>query len=370
MNAKIKIAVIVGTRPEAIKLAPVVLELQKHSEEIELLLVNTRQHPDAVDEVFSIFNIAPDVFLDVQEPHQSLGMLTSKLSAQIDALLAKFEPNYVVVQGDTTSVLCGALVGFYHGARIVHVEAGLRTKSLYSPFPEEMNRRVVTRIADINCAPTQGAFDKLLDEGVDEKNIVLTTNTIVDALEYIKRLNLLKGKNPPEKDYLLVTMHRRENWGNGIHLASQAIRKICENHPKLKVKFATHVNPDVQKAVRDELGGINNVELLPPVKYDDFIALIEGAKLIMSDSGGIAEEAPSLGTHVLITRLETERLEAISAGCATLVGTDVDLIVKEAEKYLASDYSQEKIQNPFGDGHASERIVEAILESSNNHAEK
>ena len=361
MERKIKVAVIAGTRPEAIKLAPVVIELKKHVNKIDTFLINTRQHPVAADEVFEIFGIKADRVLSVQEANQSLAKLSSKLLAQLDEVLSEIKPDYVVVQGDTTSVLCGALAGFYLGAKIVHVEAGLRTSSLYLPFPEEMNRRVVSKIADINCAPTQKAFDTLVAEGVARNSIVLTTNTIVDALEYVKALNGKQGKVPTDSGYLLVTMHRRENWGEGIHLACEAIKKICLTYPDLEVKFATHVNPEVQKAVRAELGEMDNVELLPPVKYDDFIALMQGAKLIMSDSGGIAEEAPSLGAHVLITRVETERTEAIEAGCATLVGTDIDLIVRKANKYLSPEFIQHKVVNPFGDGRASERIVEEII---------
>lgn len=361
MERKIKVAVIAGTRPEAIKLAPVLLELKKHVDSIETILINTRQHPVAADEVFEIFGIQADKYLSVQEAQQSLAKLSSKLLAQLDEVLVEVKPDYVIVQGDTTSVLCGALAGFYLGAKIVHVEAGLRTSSLHLPFPEEMNRRVVSKIADINCAPTQKAYDTLIAEGNDSDSVVLTTNTIVDALEYVKDLNKRRGKVPTDSGYLLVTMHRRENWGEGIHLACEAIKKICATHPDLDVKFATHVNPEVQRAVKSELGEMNNVELLPPVKYDDFIALMQGAKLIMSDSGGIAEEAPSLGAHVLITRVETERTEAIEAGCATLVGTDIDLIVREANEYLSEEYVQPRVANPFGDGHASERIVKEIL---------
>ena len=361
MKRKIKVVVIAGTRPEAIKLAPVVLELKKHVESIETILINTRQHPVAADEVFEIFGIQADISLSVQEARQSLAKLSSKLLAQLDEVLIGVKPDYVIVQGDTTSVLCGALAGFYLGAKIVHVEAGLRTSSLRLPFPEEMNCRVVSKIADINCAPTQKAYDTLIAEGNAPESVILTTNTIVDALEYVKELNKRRGKVPTGSGYLLVTMHRRENWGEGIYLACEAIKKICAAHPDLSVKFATHVNPEVQKAVRSELGEMTNVELLPPVKYDDFIALIQGAKLIMSDSGGIVEEAPSLGVHVLITRSETERTEAIEAGCATLVGTDIDLILREANKYLSPEYIQTGVVNPFGDGQASLRIAATII---------
>lgn len=365
MDNKIKVAVVVGTRPEAIKLAPVILELFKYSDVIEPVVINTRQHPKAVDEVFDIFGIAADAFLSVQEERQSLGCLTSKLITQLDEKFNKIRPDFVVVQGDTTSVLCGALAGFYQNARIVHVEAGLRTSDLRLPFPEEMNRRVVSKISEINCAPTQKAYYTLLSEGVDSEDISLTQNTIVDALEFVINKNIKDNNLPKETGYLLVTMHRRENWGEGISIACSAIKRICALHKDLKVKFATHVNPEIQRAVKTELKGIANVELLPPVRYDNFIALMQGAQLIMSDSGGIAEEAPSLGAHVLITRTETERTEAIDGGFATLVGTNVDLIVEKAEEYLFLGNQASPKPNPFGDGHASERIVQEILLRSN-----
>lgn len=361
---KIKVVVVVGTRPEAIKLAPVVLEIQKHQQEIECIVMNTRQHPQAVDEVFEIFGIKSSVSLNVQEAGQSLGCLTSKLIAQIDDAMAKIKPDYVVVQGDTTSVLCGALVGFYCNAKVVHVEAGLRTSNLRLPFPEEMNRRAVSKIAEINCAPTRNAYETLIAEGIKEDNVVLTQNTIVDALNIVKERNIVEGNLLKESGYLLVTMHRRENWGEGIAMACEAIRRISANHQELKIKFVTHVNPEVQRMVKKELAGVANVELLPPVKYNDFIALMQGAQLIMSDSGGIAEEAPSLGAHVLITRTETERTEAIDGGFASLVGTDVELIVECAEKHLSCVNEVNSKDNPFGDGHASKRIVDEILSRS------
>lgn len=358
------IALVVGTRPEAIKLAPVYLDLASR-EGCTPVMINTRQHPTAVQEVFDFFGITPEIELDVMVPGQSLASLTARLMTQLGDTFAELKPNMVVVQGDTTSAFCGALAAFYQDVRIAHVEAGLRTDSMFRPFPEEMNRRLISQMTWLHYAPTQRAAEVLLGEGIPAARVAMVGNTVVDALEYMKSQ---LDEQSTEQRSILVTMHRRENWGEGIKAMCEAIRRIVDRDQSVLVKFATHMNPEVQSLVRTQLDGVERVEVLKPVGYKDFLGLMRDASVIISDSGGVAEEAPSFGVPVLITRTETERLEALEAGSALLVALDVELLVEKTLEMLELG-SRYKGDNPFGDGRAAHYIGESLVNYVRNNYE-
>lgn len=361
-----RVLTVYGTRPEAIKLAPVVLELQRHADRLESLVCVTAQHRQMLDQVNGLFGIRPHLDLDVMTENQTLEDLTATVLRRLAPALREIGPDLVLVQGDTTTVMATALACFYQHIPVGHVEAGLRTGDLYDPFPEEMNRRVASVLARYHFTPTERARRALLAEGHPPESIVLTGNTVVDALRYIVAQTLptdvafgLNGRR-----MILVTAHRRENFGEPLEHICGALLDLVRRNPDIEVVYPVHLNPNVQRVVRAFLANQPRVRLLDPVDYRELAHLLARAYLVLTDSGGIQEEAPVLGKPVLVMRRETERPEAIEAGTARLVGTDRQVIVRETERLLsdASAYqAMARAQSPFGDGHAAQRIVDFIL---------
>jgi UDP-N-acetylglucosamine 2-epimerase (non-hydrolysing) len=374
---KKKILIVFGTRPEAIKMAPLVKEFQKHSDEFETKVCITAQHREMLDQVLSFFEIIPDFDLDLMKPNQNLYHLTSDILVNLKPVLEAFKPNYVFVHGDTTTTMATSIAAFYAGAKVCHVEAGLRTYNLQSPFPEEMNRCVTGVVTDIHFSPTQASKNNLLKEGKHENSIHVTGNTVIDALLYsVEKVNRedfvdseiesLKKLVEIDKKLILVTGHRRENHGTGFVNICKALKQIAEAHKDCQIIYPVHLNPNVQKPVYDLLNGIDNIQLIAPLSYPSFVWLMEKSYLIITDSGGIQEEAPSLGKPVLVMRDTTERPEAVEAGTVVLVGTDTEIIYSEAEKLLNNNEAYQKmsyLHNPYGDGKACGAIVNHIKET-------
>lgn len=361
-----KVGIIFGTRPEAIKVAPVYHELKKNGVEVRAIV--TGQHNEMLYQVLNLFEINPDYDLKILKKGQSLGELTGRLIIELDNVLKVEKFDYILVQGDTTSVLTGALSAFYNHIPVGHIEAGLRTGDILSPFPEEANRKLVGTITDIHFAPTSLNVDNLLKEGYSKNNIVMVGNTVIDALFWIKKYRkkeLLDAKNKYklcDKKYILLTMHRRENWGKPMEEALTAIRTYLDRHKDIYLVFPMHLNPIVREIAHKVLDTFERKILLEPLEYLDFIAVMDGAHYIMTDSGGIQEEAPSLGKPTLVLRDTTERPEAIKAGTAKLVGTDKENIIKCMELLEGNMYqNMSKSINPYGDGRTSARICEEII---------
>ena len=363
---KLKVMVVFGTRPEAIKMAPLVLELQKHSDSIETITVVTAQHRQMLDQVLETFRIEPHYDLDIMGKNQSLLDITGKILEKFDPVVKQELPDIILVHGDTTTTFAASLVAFYNQVRIGHVEAGLRTFDKYSPFPEEMNRQMTDCLADLYFAPTSESKENLLKENHPESAIVITGNTAIDALKltvqsdyYHKVLDQLD----PDKKLVLVTMHRRENQGQPMRNVFAALREMVDLHQEIEVVYPVHLSPVVQEAANDILAGHNRIHLIEPLDVLDFHNLASRSYFIMTDSGGVQEEAPSLGKPVLVLRDTTERPEGVRAGTLKLVGTD-PVCVKEAMTELLTDetvYRQmSQAPNPYGDGNASERIVQTI----------
>jgi UDP-N-acetylglucosamine 2-epimerase (non-hydrolysing) len=367
---KKRILILFGTRPEAIKMAPLVKVIQ-NDETFDARVCVTAQHREMLDQVLSFFKITPDYDLDLMKPNQNLYNLTSEIILGLKPILEEYKPDYVFVHGDTTTTMAGSIAGFYSGAKVCHVEAGLRTFNKYAPFPEEINRSVTGRIADYHFAPTERSKQNLLNENISEENIIVTGNTVIDALldgvEKVQSLNnstinYLKTIVNPTKDLILVTGHRRENHGNGFINICKALKEISTLN-NVQIIYPVHLNPKVQEPVAKYLSNIENIKLISPLPYEAFLWLMEKSKIIITDSGGIQEEAPSLGKPVLVMRDTTERPEAIDAGTVILVGTDIDKIVNEANLLLNNTdrYKRmSKLHNPYGDGNASRRIIQFI----------
>lgn len=366
-----KISVIFGTRPEAIKLIPVILELQKESA-FEVNICVTAQHREMLDQVLQIFNIVPNVDLDLMQPKQTLSSLTSTIITSIDSYFSNYKPEIVLVQGDTTTVMAVSLVAFYHKIKVGHVEAGLRTFKKYSPFPEEINRVLTSRIADLHFAPTEISKNNLLKEGINEKNIYITGNTVIDALflatEKVEEIHpKIEGFERSDinslQPYVLITGHRRENFGRGFINICEAIRDLADKYSNYNFIYPVHLNPNVQEPVGKILGDKNNIILLEPQSYLPFISLMMNAKIILTDSGGVQEEAPSLGKPVLVMRENTERPEAVTAGTVKLVGTDKQKIISEVSRLIDDKKVYNNMANavnPYGDGLASKRILKIL----------
>ena len=367
-----KISVIFGTRPEAIKLCPVVLALQKDPA-FDCRVCVTGQHKEMLYQVLDVFGVKPDADLGLMRPNQTLAGLTARAITALDEYLEKENPDIVMVQGDTTTVLAGALSAFYHHIPVAHVEAGLRTWNMESPWPEEANRVLTTRLAKWHFCPTENNKANLLKEGVPETDIYVTGNTVIDALLMAKeKANL----NPPTIDGLpeglmasdermvLITGHRRENFGNGFENICMAIRNLAERFPETHFVYPVHLNPNVREPVNRILGNhFNNVKLIEPQSYLPFVWLMNNAYFILTDSGGVQEEAPSLGKPVLVMRDTTERPEAVDARTVKLIGTEAEDIYREASKLLSDSneyYKMAAAVNPYGDGNAVERIVEVL----------
>lgn len=366
----ITVATIFGTRPEAIKLAPVILEMAKYPETIKLRIIVTAQHRQMLDQVLSLFNIIPHEDLNIMSHNQTLFQITTKSLTGLEALLAHDRPDLVLVQGDTTTVFASALAAFYHKIPIGHVEAGLRTNDKYNPFPEEMNRRLATVLTDLHFAPTYKAREHLLANGVLNSQIFLTGNTITDALEQIRKIArdhphpILTRKELKDYRILLIEAHRRENLGEPMESICKALIKITETFKDVAIIFSVHKNPRVRETVFKILEGKERIYLVDPVDYPTLINLEMRSYLILTDSGGIQEEAPSFGVPVLVLRKTTERPEGIEAGVAKIVGTDTEKIFNEASSLLSDKayYStMRQVSNPYGDGQAARRIIEAIL---------
>lgn len=369
----IKNLIIFGTRPEAIKMAPLIKEFVKHSEVFETRVCVTAQHREMLDQVLSFFEIIADYDLDLMKPNQNLYSLTSDIILGLRSVLEEFNPDYVYVHGDTTTTMAASIASFYSGAKVCHVEAGLRTNNKYSPFPEEMNRQITGRIADYHFAPTEQSKQNLLAENVLDDSILITGNTVIDALlESTVKVNSienpeiekLKSIVDKSKKLILVTGHRRENHGQGFINICEALKEIAVSHADVQIIYPVHLNPNVKGPVYKILSGIDTVQLIEPLAYPAFVWLMNQSYLIITDSGGVQEEAPSLGKPVLVMRDTTERPEAVDAGTVILVGTDKDRIVEECNDLLASTVRYEKmsaLHNPYGDGKACKRIVEHII---------
>ena len=371
---KIKIAMIFGTRPETIKMFPIISEIKKYPHLIDCKIIVSGQHREMLDQMLEIFQINPDYDLNIMEQDQSLSNITNNSLLGVEKILKKERPSMVLVQGDTTTTFTGALAAFYQKIRIGHIEAGLRTHNKYYPFPEEINRHLTSVLTDFHFAPTRQSYENLLSEGVKSKDIFISGNTVIDALflmvkeNYIFRETSLKDKKIFKKKIILVTMHRRENWGEPLKKTCRAINKIIDKHSDVSVIFPLHKNPEIRSNVKKILQKRKNILLLDTLDYDDMINLMSKSYIILTDSGGIQEEAPSLGKPVLVLRDETERPEAVKAGVVKLIGTDeerifseIDLVLNSREKYM----EMSKSINPYGDGKASERIVKKILYNFN-----
>lgn len=363
-----RIVVAFGTRPEAIKMAPVVHRLRERPG-FDVRVVVSAQHREMLDQVLRLFSIEPDVDLDLMTTRQSLDGLTARVIERMGAAFDEIDPHAVLVQGDTTTTFGAALAAFYRKIPVGHIEAGLRTDNIYSPFPEEVNRRLTGTLATWHFPPTSVAEARLLSEGVDPERVWMTGNTVIDALFEAREMDYRFDPGPVAEAVasgdriVLMTMHRRENWGEPIRSVCRAARRLVEGYDDVRVLFAVHLNPVVQEVAREVLGAVPRVTLLGPQDYLPFVKLMEASTLIMSDSGGVQEEAPSLGKPVLVLRDTTERPEAVTAGTVRLVGTDellvaaeASLLLDDAEEYAAMAHAS----NPFGDGHAAERIADVL----------
>ena len=373
-----KILLVFGTRPEAIKMAPLVKALQKDTEHFETRVCVTAQHRQMLDQVLEVFGIVPEYDLNIMAPGQDLYDITTKVMLGLRDVLTEFAPDVVLVHGDTTTSMAAGLAAFYQQIAVGHVEAGLRTYDLLSPWPEEMNRQVTDRFCRYYFAPTKQSEENLLSENIDGSRIYVTGNTVIDALLMaVDIISQTPGKQEelhaelkakgyivnPERDYILVTGHRRENFGDGFLQICKAIRKLAEEHPEIDIVYPVHLNPNVQKPVYELLSGLSNVYLISPLDYLPFIYAMQNSKLLLTDSGGVQEEAPSLGKPDLVMRDTTERPEAVEAGTVKLVGPDYATIVSEVNALLADKelYRQmSETHNPYGDGKACERIMAAL----------
>lgn len=376
MVQKLKVMTIFGTRPEAVKMAPVIKSLQARPDQIDVTICVTAQHREMLDQVLQAFDIIPHIDLDLMAHDQSLPELTARIFTYLDPVLLQIRPDWLLVQGDTTTVMAAAILGYYRQIRVGHIEAGLRTHDKWQPFPEEMNRRIAGVVADLHFAPTENNRQNLLQEGIPVEIIKITGNPVIDALKIISQ-----QPAPPQVDQLLdqtgvsagkrrlvlVTAHRRENFGQPILDICLALKRLAQAYQdEIAIVYPVHLNPNIHAPVHQALSGIDNIHLLPPLDYLPLVHLMKNATLILTDSGGIQEEAPSFGVPTLVLRQRTERQEGVQAGTLKLVGTDPDIIYQEARKLLddrAAHAAMAGAVNPYGDGHAAERIVAALLAS-------
>ncbi|WP_416181014.1 non-hydrolyzing UDP-N-acetylglucosamine 2-epimerase [Bellilinea sp.] len=367
-----RVVSIFGTRPEAVKMAPVVQALA-NAPEIESRVIVTAQHRQMLDQVLELFNIQPDYDLNLMQPNQTLAQLTAAIFTHLDPVLRDLQPDWMLVQGDTTTVMAAALLGYYQRIKVGHVEAGLRSGDRWQPFPEEVNRRVASVVADLHLAPTHHSRENLLREGVEDWRIVVTGNPVIDALNQIVRRpmpaearQLLEQYQIGEdgKQLLLVTAHRRENFGEPLEAICHALKQLAMRYSKeIQIIYPVHLNPNVQEPVYRLLSGVPNIALLPPLEYLTMVHLLQAARLVLTDSGGIQEEATGLGKPTLVLRNTTERPEGVEAGVLKLVGWNPEKIVREASQLLEDENAYRAMvsaENPFGDGHAAERIVAAV----------
>lgn len=373
-----KVLIVFGTRPEAIKMAPLVKAFQKYSTRFETRVCVTAQHREMLDQVLELFDITPEYDLNIMKAGQDLYDVTSNVLQGMKDVLSDFKPEIVFVHGDTSTTFAVALASFYQQIKVAHVEAGLRTGNIYSPWPEEANRQLTTQITAFHFAPTSTSRSNLLKENVNEKNIVVTGNTVIDALflaldkiknnvqlekQIIQQLSENNYLLIPKQKIILVTGHRRENHGQGFINICTALKEIALQNPNFDIVYPVHLNPNVQKPVKELLSNIDNIYLIKPLQYEQFIYMMDKAYFIITDSGGVQEEAPSLGKPVLVMRDTTERPEAVDAGTVKLVGTNTALIISKAQKLIDDTTAyrvMSKASNPYGDGNACEKIVNFI----------
>ena len=375
---KKKVLLVFGTRPEAIKMAPLALQLKQQEASFETKVCVTGQHRQMLDQVLELFNLRPDFDLNLMKAEQTLSDITSGVLKGLEQVFAEWTPDVVLVHGDTATTFAASLAAYYHKIAVGHVEAGLRTGDIYSPWPEEANRKLTGALTTYHFAPTQSSYNNLIEENIDPKNITITGNTVIDALLTVKNRvetdqNIIKKFEQqfdflnPEKKMILVTGHRRENFGQGFLNICAALANIAKKHPDVQIVYPVHLNPNVQKPVNKLLSGISNIYLIAPQDYLPFVYLMNRSYLILTDSGGIQEEAPSLGKPVLVMRDTTERPEAVEAGTVKLVGTDAILIEKSIIELLENTNVYKKMataHNPYGDGKASFRIIKFMENKS------
>lgn len=376
MKHPMKTLCIFGTRPEAIKMAPLVLALAA-DDRFEAKVCVTGQHREMLDQVLGLFAITPDYDLNIMKPGQDLTDVTTAILQGLKTVLSEFKPDIVLVHGDTATTLAASLAAYYQQIPVAHVEAGLRTGNLYSPWPEEGNRKLTGALAKLNFAPTDTSRDNLLREGINPSNIIVTGNTVIDALlDVVKRLDqdpalLAQASAPaefldPARKLILVTGHRRESFGDGFERICHALIEVAQQHPEVDIVYPVHLNPNVREPVNRLLNGIGNIHLIAPLDYLPFVHMMSRSHIILTDSGGIQEEAPSLGKPVLVMRDTTERPEAVSAGTVKLVGTNTVDIVRELNRLLLDKGAYQAMSyahNPYGDGNACQRILEALIEN-------
>ena len=369
--SKIKVLSVFGTRPEGIKMAPLILELQKHGE-IESKVLITAQHREMLDQVLEIFEIKPDYDLNLMKHGQTITDITNGVLRGVGEILDEYRPDILLVHGDTTTTFASALAAFYHRVPVGHVEAGLRTWNIYSPYPEEMNRQLAGRLSTYHFSPTMQNKKNLMAENVEEKHIIVTGNTVIDALHYVVERNYefeddaLRSIDFEKEKVILLTCHRRENWGKPMERIFSAVRRIAEEHPDHRVVFPMHKNPLVREIAYKIFGGQENVTLIEPLDYQPFAKLMRESYLILTDSGGIQEEAPRLGKPVIVLREETERPEAVEAGTVVIGGTETEPLYSIIKKLIGDQELYQKMSqsnNPYEDGKASERIVRYIKEA-------
>ncbi len=373
-----KVAIFMGTRPEGIKMAPVVKAVEA-TDGLEPLVISTGQHKEMLQQVVDLFEINVDHDLEVMQPNQTLPSLTARLITRIDAILEETKPDFALVQGDTTTVFTAALCCFYRGIPVGHVEAGLRTGNMRSPFPEEANRKLACPLVSLHFPPTENSQKNLLKELVESSTITVTGNTVIDALHLEITRQKIAGNQEPLKEkligligedftsrpYVLVTGHRRENFGGGFEEICGALSSLAESHPDYLFVYPVHLNPKVQKPVYETLGKFDNIKLIPPQPYSEFVMLMNFSRIVLTDSGGVQEEAPSLGKPVLVMRDTTERPEGVDAGTVRLVGADAEKIIASVNELITDEsayQSMAQAKNPYGDGKAAQRIAQCVLE--------
>ena len=366
---KLKVLTVFGTRPEAIKMAPLIKKMEG-CEQIESIVCITAQHREMLDTVIKLFKICPDYDLNIMEHGQSITDITVRVLKGMEDILTEEKPDIVLVHGDTSTTFVGALAAFYQKIKVGHVEAGLRSGNIYSPYPEEMNRKLTSDLASIRFAPTVGNYDNLIKEGVDPGKIFVTGNTVIDALlsivrdGYMFENDILNKIDYKDKKVIVMTCHRRENWGRPMENIFIAVKEIAEENSGVKVIFPIHLNPNIRKSAKNIMGEQSNIHLIEPLEYEEFANLLNKAYLVLTDSGGIQEEAPALGKPILVMRKETERPEAVEAGTVKIIGVEKENIKRETSILLndLNEYNRmANAINPYGDGTASEKIVDFLL---------
>lgn len=367
MQKRFKVGVVFGTRPEAIKLAPVIFAMRSRPGDFEPVLIATSQHRQMLEQVLRVFGIQPDIDLDLMQTNQSLGGISARALHALDSVLPELDLDCLMVQGDTTTVFTAALSAFYHRIPVAHVEAGLRSRDIRNPYPEEVNRRLASVLTAIHFAPTTTGRQNLLAEGISEQDVVVTGNTVIDAVQYLQESGALPDAIPVDVPdgarVLLVTSHRRESWGADLHDICDAVTELVAAFSDVHVVYPVHLNPNVGDTVRERLGGMERVHLTPPLDYFQFLGILRRCYLVLTDSGGVQEEAPSFRKPVLVLRKVTERPEAAMMGLARVIGTSRRTVVQEASRLLEDPLAYRAMtsdKNPFGDGKAAHRITEAL----------